>query len=167
MILTSDNCNVEIDENQISCSYTVQFDKRINWKIHLDDKIYHIQEDRKTTFNPQKIEEFNFEIQSDIKRAHNLTQIAVAYVIEKGNPEPTELFRLCVRQEITLTSKSKSYQFAETILKAVSEKYSVPYRFKHSVLSRQKNKNFWFSVAIALFAMIGGLFLGLLRILSQ
>lgn len=150
---------------KISCSYLFKLNQRIEWEILSTDKIHYIEEKFERTFNPEEIQEFIFEVQTDAKKAHNLTQVAVAYVVEKNQSNPIEFFRLCVREKTTLTSNTKSYQFAETILKTISENYAIPYRFKRNVNTQQKNKNFWMSVIIGLAALVGGLFWGLLLFL--
>ena len=99
MILDFDNCKVELSANQISCSYLFKLNQRIEWEILSTDKIHYIEEKLERTFNPEKIQEFIFEVQTDAKKAHNLTQVAVAYVVEKNQSNPIELFRLCVREK--------------------------------------------------------------------
>ncbi|MNF06880.1 hypothetical protein D3C80_2069270 [compost metagenome] len=55
---------------------------------------------------------------------------------------PIEFFRFCVIEEETkLSSQTKSYEFANEILKTITEKYNIPFSFKYYVETERKNKN--------------------------
>jgi hypothetical protein len=67
-----------------------------------------------------------------------------------------------VREELKLTKSSKSYEFAEEILKKLSKRYDKPYSYKLYVETKKKSKTLWLSFLYVLIAIAMGVLLSYL-----
>ncbi|WP_040479784.1 hypothetical protein [Mariniradius saccharolyticus] len=161
MKLKFDNCELLIDDNLIDCKYEYLFGKKIHWTIELEQNLIFKDKRRIKSFETSEIKEFVFEIDQRIQRAHKLTQIAKAYVVLKNSIDSIELFDLCVREELKLIKSSKSYEFAEEIIKKLSEHYNKPYSFVLAVETKKKSRKLWSSILFGLLAIILGTLLAL------
>lgn len=156
MKLKFDNCELLIEDNLIDCKYEYLLGEQIHWIILLEKNIIFKDKKQTQSFETSGIKEFIFEIDQRIQRAHNLSQIAKAYVVFEDSTTPFELFELCVRQEMKLARSSKSYQFGEEIIRKLSERYNKPYSYKLSVETKEKNKRLWNSILYVILALILG-----------
>ena len=127
MKLEFDNCKVLIEDSYIDCNYKFILGEKIHWTLQLDQDLIFNGNNETRSFESSNIKEFLFEIDQEIQRAHKLTQIAKAYIILVDSSEPKELFQLCVKEKMKLSKNSKSYEFAEEIIKKLSENYHKPY----------------------------------------
>jgi|GEM_PF-5426101 len=138
MTLSYNNCKIEITEEKIECEYLYLANKKIDWKITLAEKIFYQINSKETILIPQEIKEFQFEIEDIHHRSSNLSQEAVIYYLKKEETEAIEFFRFCVIEETKLSSQTKSYEFANEILKIISNKYNIPFSFRYYVESKRK-----------------------------
>lgn len=161
MNLKFDNCELLIEDNLIDCKYEYLLGKKIHWTIELEQNLTFKDKTKTKSFETSGIKEFVFEIDQRIQRAHNLTQIAKAYIIIHDSTDPIELFEFCVREEMKLSKSSKSYEFAHEIIRKLSERYDKPYSYKLSVATKSKNKRMWSSIMYGILAMILGTLLAL------
>lgn len=136
MVLFQNNCRVEINEEKIVCDYLF-LKKERNWTILLEDKLVYQSKSEEIILRPQTIIEFQFEIIDPTNRS---PYTAVIYYIAKNEEEPIEFFRLSISQRIELTSKTKVYEFANEILKFISQKYNIPFSFKYYVETEKKRR---------------------------
>lgn len=137
MTLLHKNCKIEINNDNIECEYLYLANKTIHWKLFLSEKLQF----QKIILVPEEIAEFQFEI-ADVSHKSFLTQEAVIFYLKKNETMPIEFFRLCVIEEETkLSSQTKSYEFANEILKTISQKYNIPFSFKYYVETKKKEKN--------------------------
>ncbi|MBF4486852.1 hypothetical protein [Flavobacterium sp. CSZ] len=157
MTLSYNNCKIEITEEKIECEYLYLFNKEINWEIALDEKIISKIKSKEIVLIPQEIKEFQFEIEDIPHRSSNLSQVAVIYYLKKGEFEATELFRFCVIEETKLSSQTKSYEFANEILKMISNKYNIPFSFKYYVETKRKRDALSHLIVLIIFAFLFGL----------
>jgi hypothetical protein len=162
MKLEFDNCQVFIQDNNIDCKYEFVLGRKVHWTLQLDQNLVFNDGSQTKSFESSKIKEFIFEIDQGIQKAHNLSQIAKSYVIFYDSSEPIELFELCVREELKLTKSSKSYEFAEEILKKLSKCYNKPYSYKLYVETKKKSKKLWLSFLLVLIAIAIGVLLSYL-----
>ncbi len=136
MLLLHKNCKIEITDEKIECEYLYLMNKTIHWEISLKETLKF----KEIILIPEEIIEFQFEIDDRSKKGHNLTQEAVIYYLKKNKKEPKEFFRFCVIEEIKLSSQTKSYEFANEILKVISHKYNIPFSFKYYIETKKKRK---------------------------
>ncbi|WP_433829044.1 hypothetical protein [Flavobacterium anhuiense] len=137
MTLSHKNCQIEITSDKIECEYLYLANKTIRWEIFLNEKLQF----QKIILVPEEIAEFQFEI-ADVSHKGFLTQEAVIFYLKKNETMPIEFFRFCVIEEETkLSSQTKSYEFANEILKTISQKYNIPFLFKYYVETKKKEKN--------------------------
>ena len=159
MKLKFDDCELLIEDNLIDCKYEYTLGKKIHWSIELEQNLTFKDKIKSKSFETSRIKEFVFEIEQGIQRAHNLTQIAKAYIIFQDSTDPIELLEFCVREEMKPVKSSKSYEFALEIIKKLSERYNKPYSYKLSVETKRKNKKLWSSIVYWILAMILGILL--------
>ncbi|KQO29750.1 hypothetical protein ASF10_04360 [Flavobacterium sp. Leaf82] len=157
MRLSYNNCKIEITEEKIECEYLYLANKKIDWKIALTEKIIYQINSNETILIPQEIKEFQFEIEDISHRSSNLSQEAVIYYLKKGEFEATEFFRFCVIEETKLSSQTKSYEFANEILKIISNKYNIPFSFKYYVETKRKRDALSYLIVLIIFAFLFGL----------
>lgn len=154
MILFHDNCKIEINEDKIDCEYEFIFNEKRNWTLILGKKLNYKSNTQEIILLPSEIQEFVFEIESSTQKAHNLTQQAVLYYTKKGEQEPKEFFRFCVRENQKRSSQTKSYEFANELLKFISQKYNIPFSFKYYVERRGKKKNIQLLFVVIFFSIL-------------
>jgi hypothetical protein len=135
MILSHKNCKVEINDEKIECKYLYLNSKTIHWEIYLDEKLKF----QEIILVPKEIAEFQFEIE-DVSHRIFFTQEAVIYYLKKNEIEPKEFFRFCVIEEPKLSSQTKSYEFANEILKTISQKYNIPFSYKYYIETKKKRR---------------------------
>jgi hypothetical protein len=157
MRLSYNNCKIEITEEKIECEYLYLANKKIDWKIALTEKIIYQITSNETILIPQEIKEFQFEIEDISHRSSNLSQEAVIYYLKKGEFEATEFLRFCVIEETKLSSQTKSYEFANEILKIISNKYNIPFSFKYYVETKKKRDALSYLIVLIIFAFLFGL----------
>lgn len=136
MLLLHKNCKIEISEEKIECEYLYLMNKTIHWEISLKETL----KLNEIVLFPDEIIEFQFEIEDRSQKGHNLTQEAVIYYLKRNEKELVEFFRFCVIEEVKLSSQTKSYEFANEILKAISNKYNIPFSFKYYIETKKKRK---------------------------
>lgn len=159
MTLSHKNCKIEISDEKIECEYLYLSNKTIHWEISLNERLKF----QEIILIPEEIIEFQFEIEDRSHRGYHLTQEAVIYYLKKNEIEPKEFFRFCVIEEPKLSSQTKSYEFANEILKTISQKYNIPFSFKYYIETKKKRKGIEY---LLLILMIGMLFLILMKKLS-
>jgi capsule polysaccharide export protein KpsC/LpsZ len=162
MKLEFDNCQVLIEDNHIDCNYEFVMGRQVHWTLQFDQNLIFKDGSQTKLFEISKIKEFIFEIDQGIQRAHNFSQIAKSYVIFYDTSEPIALFELCVRQELKQSKDSKSYEFAEEIIKRLSKRYNKPYSYKLCVETKKKSKKRWLSFLYVLIAIAMGVLLSYL-----
>lgn len=154
MTLSYNNCKIEITEEKIECEYLYLANKTIKWKIDLTEKITYQLNSKEIILLPQEIKEFQFEILDIPHRIpSNLSQEAAIYYLKKEETEPIEFFRFCVIEETKLSSQTKSYEFANEVLKVISKGYNIPFSFKYYVETKKKRNalSYFFVVIIISF----------------
>ncbi|WPO79957.1 hypothetical protein [Flavobacterium sp. KACC 22761] len=137
MELFHNNCKIKITEEKIECDYLYQGYKEIKWKISLAENLIYQFNSKETILIPEEIKEFQFEIE---ERSRAVIQEAVIYYLKKNAFEPVEFFRFCALEETKLTSQTKSYEFANEILKVIAAKYNIPFSFKQYVETKNKRR---------------------------
>ena len=149
MKLSYNNCTIEIAEEKIECEYLYLANKKVNWKITLAEKIIYQINSKEIILIPEEIKEFQFEIADIPHRSSHLSQEPVIYYLKKGEFDAIEFFRFCVIEETKLSSQTKSYQFANEILKVILNKYDIPFSFKYYVeTKRKRNAIFYLFIVI-------------------
>ncbi|TPG36342.1 hypothetical protein [Flavobacterium pectinovorum] len=149
-LLSYNNCKIEITEEKIECEYLYLANRTIKWKIALAEKIIYQLNSKEVILLPQEIKEFQFEILDISHKALNLSQEAAIYYLKKEESEPIEFFRFCVIEETKLSSQTKSYEYANEVLKIISMKYNIPFSFKYYVETKKKRNalSYFFVVII-------------------
>ncbi|MCC9062301.1 hypothetical protein [Flavobacterium piscisymbiosum] len=157
MKLSYNNCKIEIAEEKIKCEYLYLANKKIDWEITLAEKIIYQINSKEIILIPEEIKEFQFEIADISHRSSNLSQEAVIYYLKKGEFEAIEFFRFCVIEETKLSSQTKSYEFANEILKVISNKYDIPFSFKYYVETKKKRDAISYLILLIIFSFLFGL----------
>ncbi|MHC0439434.1 hypothetical protein [Flavobacterium sp. 3-210] len=138
MELFHNNCKIKITEDKIECNYLYLGYKEITWEVFLAENLIYQFNSKETILIPEEIKEFQFEIE---ERSRAVIQEAVIYYLKKHESEPVEFFRFCAfEKESKLSSQTKSYEFANEILKVISTKYNIPFLFKQYVETKNKRR---------------------------
>lgn len=155
MELSHKNCNIKISADKIECEYLYLANKAIQWELFLNEKLKF----KEIIVIPEEIIEFQFEIEDIQHKGYFVTQEAVIYYLKKKQLEAEEFFRFCVFEEAKLSSQTKSYEFANEILKIISNKYNIPFSFKHYVETEKKRKGLnYFLILFILIMVLFGIF---------
>ena len=150
MILSHKNCNIKISDEKIECEYLYLNNKNIHWELFLSEKLQF----EEIILIPEEIIEFQFEIEDRQHKGYFVTQEAVIYYLKKNELEAKEFFRFCAYEETKLSSQTKSYEFANEILKMISNKYSIPFSFKYYVETEKKRKGLNYFLLLFIVIMI-------------
>ncbi|KGO78788.1 hypothetical protein IP98_02913 [Flavobacterium cauense R2A-7] len=153
MILSHKNCEVKISNEKIECEYLYLANKTIHWELYLNEKLKF----KEIILIPEEIIEFQFEIEDRHHRGYFLTQEAVIYFLKKGEAEPKEFFRFCVIEDTKLSSQTKSYEFANEILKTISIKYNIPFSYKYYIDTKKKRNGIVYLLVIIIVAILFGI----------
>ncbi|ESU22808.1 hypothetical protein FLJC2902T_32470 [Flavobacterium limnosediminis JC2902] len=154
MILSHKNCNIKISNEKIECEYLFLANKTVSWEISLNERLKF----QEIILIPEEIIEFQFEIEDIHHKGYYQTQEAVIYYLKKSEAEPKEFFRFCVIEETKLSSQTKSYEFANEILKAISKRYNIPFSYKYYVETKKKRNGMIYLFAMIIIAIVFGIF---------
>jgi len=141
MTLSERNVKIDISDSLIKCIREDPFGWS-EWSIRLlEDRLIFNKKGKETVFLVCEIKEFEFEMEGgDTRRAPHTHDRALAYVVLKSDPDPQDFFSFNAwQEEYALSSKTKTYEFCDEIMKFISSKYGIPYSYKISIETKKKN----------------------------
>ncbi len=133
-----DQCEIVLADNLITCSYLGRYDTE-SWQIEMTDEslLYKKGWRKPVHFDTKDVKELQFEMLNGGGRYGDVPAV-MAYVVRESDDNPVELFYFAVHQEYVLLNQTKAHEFCSAILKHIGEKYKVPYYYKLSVDTKEK-----------------------------
>ncbi|MFY7889623.1 MAG: hypothetical protein ACOVOW_11965 [Spirosomataceae bacterium] len=160
MKLTHNFDTIEINDDKIEFYSMVGVSKKENWSLLLENVLTYKSGSQKTVIIPEEIIEFQFSI-FDYFNKGTTTQGAVIYYVTEKTSEPQLLLSVLIREnEIQLSSKTKSYEFANEILKAILHKYHIPFSYKQYIeTSKEESRGYLFLLFLLFYVIMAILLL--------
>ncbi|MDO3626608.1 hypothetical protein [Mucilaginibacter sp. BT774] len=156
MNLSERNIDIEITDDLIKCNQEDPFGWS-EWNIRLlEDRLIFSKKRKETVFLIYDVKEFEFEMEGgDTRKFPHTHDRAVAYVVLKSDPDPQDFFSFNAwQEEYALSSKTKTYEFCNEIMKFISSKYSIPYSYKISIETKKKNNRLGLIIVIIILQVL-------------
>ncbi len=153
-----DLCKIILADNLINCSYLGHYYTE-SWQIEMAEDSFSYKKGwrKPVRFDAKDVKEFQFEMLNGGGRYGDVPAV-MAYVVRKSDDDPVRLFYFAVHQEYVLLNQTKAHEFCSAILKHIGEKYKIPFYYKLSVDTKEK-QNLAAFIPILIFIMLFLLFL--------
>lgn len=142
-----------LDFKENSISYNPELLLRFSWKMTFSDQIK-FKSFKTKNLIPDEIEKIIFEVIGDTYKSYGDFHKSYVYIIYKNSHEPVHFFSVEILQKMVLNNESEAFFATKEILEKVKSVYDIPFEYKLSVSSKQKDNMQAFLVFLLLLAML-------------